>query len=167
MINTARWTLRILNWLNWGLGIPIVLLGVFAGYAMPDQFLAAMRANGSATPEAVLAYIRVGFLLTAPVIVLAHLIFTRLIAMIDTIPHGQVFSTANADRLRTVAWALLGTQVIDLIAGIYMQYLSELSGEYLGWSFGMTGWIAVLLLFVLSGIFREGAAMREELEGTV
>jgi hypothetical protein len=167
MINAARWTLRVLNWLNWGFGIPIVLLGIFAGFIMPDQFLAALQANGSPSPEAVLAYVRLAFPLTAPIIWLAHSIFTRLIAMIDTIPAGEVFSVVNADRLRTVSWALLGTQVIDLIVGIYMTYLSELSGEYLGWSFGLTGWLAALMLFILARIFREGAVMREELEGTV
>jgi Protein of unknown function (DUF2975) len=167
MITAARWTLRVLNWLNWGFGIPIVLLGIIGGYLIPDQFLEVSRAGGSESPEAILMFMQVAFPMTAPVIWLAHLIFTRLIAMIDTIHTGQVFSTTNADRLRTVAWALLGTQIIDLIVGLYMQYLSQSSGEYLGWSFGMTGWIAVLLLFVLSGLFREGATMREELEGTV
>jgi hypothetical protein len=167
MIGIARWTLRILNWLNWGFGIPIVLLGLIGGYVLPEQLVAAMRANETPSPEAMLAYVRLAFLMTAPVMLLAHIIFTRLIAMIDSIPLGHVFSTNNAGRLRTVAWALLGTQVIDLIVGVYMQYLSELNDVYLGWSFGMTGWIAVLLLFVLAGIFREGATMRDELEGTV
>jgi hypothetical protein len=35
------------------------------------------------------------------------------------------------------------------------------------WSFGLTGWIAVLMLFVLARVFHQGARMREELEGTV
>jgi hypothetical protein len=167
MITAARWTLRILNWFNWGFGIPIVLLGIIGGYVIPEQFLEIGRARGVPSPETSLMFMQVAFPLTAPVIWLAHLIFSRLIAMIDSIPAGQIFSTTNADRLRTVAWALLGTQAIDLVVGVYMQYLSERSGEYLGWSFGVTGWIAVLLLFVLSGLFREGATMREELEGTV
>jgi hypothetical protein len=36
-----------------------------------------------------------------------------------------------------------------------------------GWSFNITGWIAVLLLFVLARVFEQGAAMREDIEGTV
>jgi hypothetical protein len=167
MIAIARWTLRILNWLNWGFGIPIVIMGIVGGFVFPDQLLAVAERSGTESPAALLSYVQIAFIATIPVIWLAHLIFTRLIAMIDSIPGGDVFSLTNADRLRTVAWALLGTQVIDLGVGLFSQYLSETSGEYLGWSFGMTGWIAVLLLFVLSGIFREGAAMREELEGTV
>jgi hypothetical protein len=167
MITAARWTLRILNWLNWGLGIPMVILGITAGYVVPEQFLEVARQSGTESPQALLVYMRVAFVATAPVIWLGHLIFTRLIAMIDSIPTAQVFSLGNAMRLRTVAWALLGTQIIDLAVGIFSQYLSQTSGEYLGWSPGLTGWIAVLLLFVLSGIFREGATMREELEGTV
>ena len=37
----------------------------------------------------------------------------------------------------------------------------------IGWSFSATGWLAVLLLFVLARVFNEGAEMRYELEGTV
>lgn len=167
MLMATRWTLRVLNWLNWGLGVPIVIIGIMVGHVFPEQLLAAATNAGSEAPGAILAFVQFTFIAVAPVIWLAHLIFSRLIAMIDSVPTGQIFSLANAARLRTVAWALLGTQIIDLITGIHMQILSETSGEYLGWSFGMTGWVTVLLLFLLSGIFREGAAMREELEGTV
>ncbi len=31
----------------------------------------------------------------------------------------------------------------------------------------VTGWLAVLLLFVLAGVFEHGAQMREELEATI
>ena len=44
---------------------------------------------------------------------------------------------------------------------------SKATGEYFGWSLSLTGWIAVPLLFVLANVFREGAAMRADLEGTV
>jgi hypothetical protein len=33
--------------------------------------------------------------------------------------------------------------------------------------FSITGWLAVLLTFVLARVFAEGARMRDELEGTV
>ena len=167
MLTTSRWILRIMNWLNWGVGLIVVIGGTALGYALPDQFLAAAAQSGTQSPEALLGWIRIVFPLTAPVIILAHIIFTRLIAIIDDTRAGNSFSPANADRLQTVAWALLGTQVIDLIYGIYSQAVSEASGEYLGWSFSLTGWIAVLLLFVLARVFREGAAMRDDLAGTV
>jgi hypothetical protein len=33
--------------------------------------------------------------------------------------------------------------------------------------FSLTGWLTVLLLFVLARVFEQGARMREDLEGTV
>jgi hypothetical protein len=33
--------------------------------------------------------------------------------------------------------------------------------------FGLAPWLAVLLLFVIAGVFTHGARMREDLEGTV
>lgn len=167
MLKTSRWILRILNWLNWGIGVPAVLIGLAVGFAAPDQFLTAARAGGSGSPEAMLMWMQIALPMTAPMIVLVHIIFTRLIAIIDSIGGGTAFSTLNADRLRTIAWALLGTQSIDLVVGLYTVWVSEQTGEYMGWGFGLTGWLAVLLLFVLAHMFREGAVMREELEGTV
>jgi hypothetical protein len=167
MIKAARWSLRILNWLNWGLGVIIVIVGVWLGFFMPDHVQAGLESVGRVSANSFLHILRYVLPLTAPVIWFAHIIFTRLIAIIDSLPSGQVFSSANAERLRHVAWALLGTQVIDLIAGVQFWYLSETSGEYFGWSFSLTGWLAALLLFILARIFREGAVMREDLEGTV
>ena len=33
--------------------------------------------------------------------------------------------------------------------------------------FSITGWLAVLLTFLLTGVFAEGTRMREDLEGTI
>ncbi len=167
MLNTSRWILRMLNWLNWGVGSAVVLVGVIVGFFYPEPFIEAARASGTASPEALLTWMRIALPATAPMILLVHVIFTRLIAIIDSIKDGGAFSLVNADRLRTIGWALLGTQIIDLVIGLYSVRVAEQTGEYMGWGFAMTGWLAVLLLFVLAGVFRDGAAMREELEGTV
>jgi hypothetical protein len=167
MLKSIRMLLVGLNWLNWGLGLLAVIGGVVVAYAMPDRFLHLARQNGVGSPEALLMWMRVVFPLTALVIPLAHIIFTRLVAIIDSIPAGATFSLANAARLQAIGWALLGTQVIDLAFGLYSMQVSEQSGEYLGWSFGFTGWLAVLMLFVLAQVFRDGAAMRADLDGLV
>ncbi len=166
MLNASRWILRILNWLNWGIGSAVVLVGIVIGFVIPDQFLAAARGD-IGQPEIILQWFRIALPATAPMIVLVHIIFTRLIAIIDSIAIGMAFNLSNADRLRSIAWALLATQIIDLVIGLYSVQVSAQTNEYMGWSFGFTGWLAVLMLFVLARVFREGAAIREELEGTV
>lgn len=167
MIGFSRWALRVLNWFNWGVGIIAVLAGVIIGFVFPEQFLAVITQDGIESPRAMLNWLRIALPATAPMIILVHIILTRLIAIIDTIPVGTTFSIVNADRLRTIGWALLGTQLLDLIIGLYSMRVSEQTGENMAWGFGLTGWLAVIMLFVLAQIFRDGAAMRAELDGTV
>lgn len=167
MLQTSRWILRVLNWLNWGIGAPIVVILALVTAIGAQQFIAGGGSAGVSHPHEILALLRWMAILMVPVIALAHIIFTRLIAIIDTVPRGGAFTAANARRLRTIAWALLGTQIIDLIFGVYSASTSMRTGEYIGWSLGLTGWIAVLLLFVLARIFDAGAAMQDELAEVV
>lgn len=97
---------------------------------------------------------------------LIHVIATRLLAIVDTVREGDPFVALNAERLKTMAWALLGTQILHLVFGLFAARLSRPNAE-IDWAFSFTGWIAVLLLFVLARIFEQGAAMRDDLEGTV
>jgi hypothetical protein len=167
MLKGTRWVLNAFNWLNWGVGLAAVIAGIAVGYAMPDQFLAAARVSGSQSPEALLSWLRIAMPLTAPMILLVHIIFTRLIAIIDSIGTGTAFSLVNAYRLRSIGWALLATQILDLGIGLYSVRVGESTGEYMGWGFGFSGWLAALLIFVLAHLFRDGAAMRAELAEVV
>jgi hypothetical protein len=54
--------------------------------------------------------------------------------------------------------------VIGVIAARTRSAVQELD---INWSFSITPWLAVLLLFVLARVFEHGARMRAELEGTV
>jgi hypothetical protein len=99
---------------------------------------------------------------------LAHPLFTALLRMLDTVAAGDPFVSVNADRLRTVAWCLLGIQLCDIGFGIAGAVMDTAAGERISsWSPGLTGWIAVLLVFVLARVFREGARLRSEAELTI
>ncbi|HEX8644490.1 MAG TPA: DUF2975 domain-containing protein [Allosphingosinicella sp.] len=97
---------------------------------------------------------------------LVHVIATRLLAIVETVRGGDPFVAANAERMKLIAWALLGTQVLHLVFGLFAAQLSRPNAE-IDWAFSSSGWIAVLLLFVLARVFEHGAAMRADLEGTV
>lgn len=167
MLTTTHWILRAINWLNWIVGALFIVGAAFVAFGYPQAFRDAAAAKDIAAPDAILTWLRLSVVLMLPMIAAVHIICTRLGAIVGSVATGAAFSLVNAARLRTIAWALLATQIIDLIWGLFSQAASEASGEYLGWSFGLTGWLAVLLLFVLARIFQQGAAMREELEGTV
>lgn len=95
---------------------------------------------------------------------LAHAILRRLLAIVDTVRDGDPFILPNALRLHAIAWSVLGIEVLRLmVAGIAAVVWEP--GRVGGFSFAP--WLAVLLLFVLSGVFAHGARMRADLEGTV
>ena len=167
MLRTAHIVLGILNALNWAVGMVIVLLFGFlaiAPAALPEQLA------GEFTPAEIGALVRwlwTCCIVTLATVPLAHVIFTRLRAMIRDAEAGEVFSLPSVARLRTVAVCLLGISVADLVFGLASVEVSKETGEYLGWSPSLSIWLVSGLLFVLARIFAEGVAMREDLEGTV
>ncbi len=168
MLIASRLIIRVLNWLNWGLGIPAMLFLLVVGFATPAVFAQALAsANPGTDPQIMITWIRWVAVLLLPIIPLAHLIFDRLIAMIDSVPAGTAFSLINVERLRLIAWALIGINIIDLGYGAITTWAEAQMSNAPGWTLSLTGWLAALMLFVLARIFRDGAAMREELDGTV
>ena len=99
-------------------------------------------------------------ILTVP---FAHLLLTRLRNIVETARAGDPFVPSNARQLNTIAWCLLALQVLDLGFGA----VSLAADEPFVWNFSLTGWIAVVLLFVLAKVFEHGTTMRDELAGTV
>ena len=81
---------------------------------------------------------------------------------------GDPFVAANADRLRAIAWALLTLQLLSLVIGAIAKAVSTPAHPlHLQAGFSISGWLAVLLTFLLARVFAEGAVMREDLEGTI
>ena len=99
---------------------------------------------------------------------LAHILFTRLLAIVGTVGSGDPFVARNAERLRACAWTVLGLEGLHLLVGLVSVAFSTRANPLdMDWNFSPTGLLAVLLLFVLARVFAEGARMREELEGTI
>jgi hypothetical protein len=139
-----------------------ILVGSFLWGGTILRALADDPANRS--PAAVLQAMRIVMLIGLLMVPLAHLLLTRLRAIVATVHVGDPFVAANARRLTGIAWALLGIQIVDLGFGIVS---TSIGAEELPWSFTLTGWLAVLLLFVLARVFEYGTRMRDELAATV
>ena len=165
MLKFARNALRGLNIANWVVGIVIVVLFAVWSFVMPDRIAAlAVKTHPELIAGDVIAALRISLLATPIMIGIIHKLLASLLAIIDTIPSGAVFSVANAARLRTVAWMMVATSALDDVWGIAC---TRLIGPYFLWSFTLTGWIAALMLFVLALVWHQGAAMQADLEGTV
>ncbi len=95
---------------------------------------------------------------------IVHTILRRLLAIVDTVRGGDPFILPNARRLDAIAWSVLALEVLRLIVMAIAAAVWE-PGRLGGFTFAP--WLAVLMLFVLSGVFAHGARMRADLEGTV
>ena len=95
---------------------------------------------------------------------IVHTILRRLLAIVDTVRSGDPFLLENARRLDVIAWSVLAGEVLRLVVMAIASAVWE-PGRLGGFSFAP--WLAVLMLFVLSGVFAHGARMRADLEGTV
>ena len=96
--------------------------------------------------------------------VVVHTILRRLLAIVDTVRGGDPFIVDNARRLDAIAWSVLALEGLRLVVMAIAAAVWE-PGRLGGFTFAP--WLAVLLLFVLSGVFARGARMRADLEGTV
>lgn len=95
-------------------------------------------------------------------------VLRRLVAMVVTVRHGDPFVAANANRLHTIAWLLLSLQLLSLVIAAVGKSIS--TAKYpldLDAGISISGWLAVILTFVLARVFAEGTLMRRDLEGTV
>ena len=88
---------------------------------------------------------------------------TNLMAVVETVRSGDPFVPENAVRLKTIAWCVLATQLLNLAYGMLAAAMNA-AGSNIEWKFSLTGWLAVVLLFVLARVFEEGTQMRDDLE---
>jgi hypothetical protein len=162
----AHRVLQILIVLNWLSGAAVLVLLV----AMPTTKWILAEFGLSPSPEAErlvfgLHAIAVIGLVAIP---LHYIVLRRLLAVIETVRAGDPFLAANAIRLRAIAWALLALQVLSLVVGAVAKAISTPAHPlHFDAGFSISGWLAVLLTFVLARVFAEGSLMREDLERTV
>lgn len=160
-------TLRILIVLNWVYGAAILGLIIFAN-SNPEWFMKAIDVPARLDPKPIMIGLTAIATLGVLAVPLNHLILTRLLRMVETVSRGDPFIRANAYRIHAIAWALLALQVLSMIIGSIGQAIASKDFPlHLDAGFSVSGWLAVILTFVLARVFAEGALMREDLEGTV
>jgi hypothetical protein len=99
--------------------------------------------------------------------VATEIVLRALAQIIASTGAGDPFIAANARRLQTIGWALLGLQLLAIPCALLDKFCPALGSAAPGASFSPGGWLAVLMVFVLSRVFAAGSTMRDELEGTV
>jgi Protein of unknown function (DUF2975) len=158
--------LRILIVVNWLMGAAILALLV----VMPNEqwIMAAFKLSPSPDAERLIMGLRAVAVLGLVGIPLNYAVLKRLLAIVLTVRAGDPFVAANAYRLQAIAWALLALQVLSLVIGAIAKGVSSPAHPvHLDAGFSISGWLAVILTFLLARVFAVGTRMREDLEGTV
>lgn len=104
------------------------------------------------------------------VVALAWHFLRNLRLIIDTVGKGDPFVPVNADRLTAMAWQMLAIQGMSLVLGSMAFLAAQTLREPLvlaDVNIDLAGLVLVITLFILARVFRLGAAMRDDLEGTV
>jgi hypothetical protein len=158
--------LRILIVMNW-IMVPVILAMLFV---MPNEqwIMRSFGLSPGAEAQRLVMGLRAIAVLGLAAIPLHYVVLKRLLAIVGTVRAGDPFIASNATRLNTIAWALLALQLFSLVIGAIARAIS-IPGHplHLDAGFSITGWLAVLLTFLLARVFAEGTLMRQDLEGTV
>jgi len=165
MLAMGLHVIRLILWLILGgvfialLVIPLLplLLEFVAGFeGTPSTVEADIEADVEAGDYFKLIYI---FLTSGIVLYVVN----RLLEVLKTLRFGSPFVMENADRFREVGYALLLGEGLKIIFAIW----SFIIGVEADIEISLMGWVAVIVVFVLSEVFREGARMKEEQDLTV
>ena len=163
----AHQALRILIVLNWLYGAAILAL-LIATVVAEQWTLTALGISPASEIRRLIVPLRAIAVLGLVGIPLNDAILRRLRAIVETVRGGNPFVAANANRLQAIAWVLLALQVLSLFIGGVAKAISMPGHPFhVDAGFSTSGWLAVLLTFILARVFAAGAAMRDDLEGTV
>jgi hypothetical protein len=163
----ASAALRILIVLNWLFGAAILVL-LTATIVAPEWTFTALGIAPTSWMRPMMTGLRAIAALGLVAIPLNHAVLERLLAIVGSVRGGDPFVAANAQRLQTIAWVLLALQVLSMIIGGIGKAISTPAHPlHLDAGFSASGWLAVILTFVLARVFAAGTLMRQDLEGTV
>lgn len=163
----SRIVLRLLIKLNLIVGVLILALLV-ASLVAEAAVMGALGARPGPGSSTLFTGMRLIMVIGISAVPIAHFVLTRLLTIVETVRRGNPFVIANAGRIQSIAWAMLGLELMDLAVGAIGAVTStDAQSLHINWTFSVTGWLAVLLLFVLARVFEQGASMRDDLEATV
>jgi hypothetical protein len=150
--------------------VAAVALTVMAATLFFARDLSILQLAEHSFDEAAVSRIALLMLLVAGVLGLSFFFIRHLGRIVDSVADGDPFLPVNADRLRSMGWLALAIQVLVIPATgllVWFDAFPQKANVHYVDNNSFGGLVIAILLFVLARVFRVGAAMREELEGTV
>jgi hypothetical protein len=149
-------------------GVVLALVSVGLPLYWNEALAEIAKENPGIDTSSLLPGLLAVFALGIVVLGLLWTMMRKLLNIIDSVEDGNPFIKANAVRLRAIGWMMVGLQIVGLPLATAAGNVADLFGENdVGFDLPLNGILAILLVFILAGIFERGAEMREELEGTV
>lgn len=141
-------------------------IAVPAVLVMNESIMDALARHGG-PPGTIWAVISV-IALTGAMAALGFFFFRDLYRIVASVEDGDPFIPVNARRLNAMGWIAVAVHVLGVPLAMTSKWLDSLFDQHDGnFEFSLFGLLLALVLFVLARVFREGAKMRDELEGTV
>ena len=132
---------------------------------------AAVHVNGRAEDVVLLLHrwpALEAVLLTSALYMGALIVIThRLRQVFETLTLGDPFRPENVGRLRVVGVSLIALEAVGYLVRMTVIWLAPESGASVHLSISLSGWFAILAVFVLAEVFREGARLRSDAELTI
>lgn len=132
-----------------------------------NEGIMAWLTSRGGPPETIWAVIGVGAC-SAVIAGLGYLFFRHLYRIVASVEDGDPFVPVNARRLQAMGWIAVVVHVLGIPLSMTSHWLDQIVGRTQGgFEFSYFGLLLALVLFVLARVFRDGARLREEVEGTV
>lgn len=154
-----------------GLGF-VVIIAAISIYAManPTASFPGFERIATSSPAEVTRWVLNWSVLAAGTMAIC----AYLRGVFGTLVNGDPFVPENAGRLRLIAIVVAGVELLRMVVNFIIPLLFAVSGAAgtngsttLTLNLNLPVWMAVLTLFVLSQVFSEGAALREDQKMTI
>lgn len=148
------------------IGLVLVAISVVVSLVSPDYW-AGFRDGFNAGTDTVTVDIegRWDTLVALPTLGFVWLIINRLRAILAAVNVGDAFEYPNVQRLRVVGWGLIGLQLTSYVETVGRPFVE--GGARAEFDLNGDMWIAILVVFILAEVFRQGAQMRDDAQMTV
>lgn len=161
-----RWVLGLVNvFVVIGIiGLGIVVLTSWAQPEFASGFTDGLAAAPAAGPDAstVKRFYYLGGLISLGFL---WLILNRLRRIFLSVNRGDAFEGANVRRLQAVGLGLAGMELASLFTNLFAPLLD--GGHANDFDVDLKMWVAILVVFILAEVFRQGAQMRDDAAMTV
>ena len=122
-LTLSRRVLRVLTKLNLLMG-GLILALLIASLIAESWVMRALGARPVPGNSMLFVGMRLIMVIGICSVPITHLVLTRLLAIVETVKVGNPFVMANAVRLKTIAWAILGLEMLHLTVGAIVEGVS-------------------------------------------